>query len=100
LDSQRGQHLVLAVNEAVSNVIRHGGGRGRLMLRRDDSRALVVEISDDGPGMPPNPALTAPPAGQPGGRGLYLIKKLCDRVEFRSGPAGTTVRLEMNLHAG
>jgi hypothetical protein len=31
------------------------------------------------------------------GRGMWLINQLCDLVELRPGPAGTTLRLRMSL---
>ena len=97
LARERGQHLELAVNEAVSNVIKHGGGSGHLELIKDDDRALVALISDHGPGMASDRPVALPPAEQNHGRGLYLIQSLCDRVEYRTGPHGTTVHLEMEL---
>ena len=98
LDRERGHDLELAVTEAASNVIRYGGGHGRLDLLRDDDRALIAEISDDGPGMATDLPAALPPADRSGGRGLYLIEQSCDHVEYRTGPAGTTVHLEVNLH--
>lgn len=46
---------------------------------------VVIAVTDQGPGFDPN---SAPDPTQPGqlerecGRGLFLIQKLCDRVEF------------------
>jgi anti-sigma regulatory factor (Ser/Thr protein kinase) len=97
LDAQREQSLALAATEAASNAIQHGGGGGELTVVQDDGRALIVEVRDHGPGMPANAQAGRPPTDQVGGRGLYLIHKLCDRVGYRTGPGGTTVRLEMNL---
>lgn len=97
LDRERAQGLVLAVNEAATNAIRHGGGTGELELIQDDSRALIATISDNGPGMPTDPPLPPPRQEQAGGRGLYLMQQTCDHVEFRTGPAGTIVRLEVDL---
>jgi anti-sigma regulatory factor (Ser/Thr protein kinase) len=100
LDRARGQDLALAVTEAVGNVIKHGGGGGQLELIQDDNRALIARISDTGSGMPPNPAAALPPADETAGRGMYLIQQVCDRVEYQTGPGGTTVLLEMNLRNG
>jgi anti-sigma regulatory factor (Ser/Thr protein kinase) len=98
LDREREQDLALAVTEAASNAIRHGGGHGRLDLIQDDSRALIAEISDEGPGMAPDSPVALPAADQGDGRGLYLIRQTCDRVEVHTGPHGTTVHLEIDLH--
>lgn len=97
LNSERRHGLVLAVSEAAANVIEHGGGAGQLELIQDDSRALIAQISDHGPGIPPNTPRAAPPPEQSNGRGLYLMQQTCDRVEYHIRPDGTTVHLEMDL---
>jgi serine/threonine-protein kinase RsbW len=99
LSRERRQDLELAVSEAAGNAIRHGGGGGNLELIQDDGRALIAQISDTGPGMPSTAFsgdLATPE--QDNGRGLYLIEESCDRVEYRTGPDGTTVRIEMDLN--
>jgi anti-sigma regulatory factor (Ser/Thr protein kinase) len=97
LDTSRRHNLTLAVTEAASNVIKHGGGTGQFELIQDDGRALIAHISDHGPGMPADPPAALPPPEQTSGRGLYLIQQSCDRVDYRTGPSGTTVHLEMDL---
>jgi anti-sigma regulatory factor (Ser/Thr protein kinase) len=99
LDSQRGHDLALAVSEAASNVIKHGGGTGQLELIQDDNRALIAQISDNGPGIPATAPAALPPPEQTNGRGLYLIRQSCDRVEYHTGPGGTTVHLEIDLRS-
>jgi hypothetical protein len=39
----------------------------------------------------------APSDGLPGGKGLWVVNQLCDLVQARTGPAGTTTRLHMSL---
>jgi serine/threonine-protein kinase RsbW len=97
LDSRREQRLVVAVNEAAANAIEHGGGHGHLEVIQDDQRSLIAQVSDQGPGLPSGlqPACPQPTATR--GRGLWLMRESCDRVELRGGPRGTTVRLEMSL---
>jgi anti-sigma regulatory factor (Ser/Thr protein kinase) len=97
LNRERRQGMVLAVHEAAANAVKHGGGTGELELIQDDSRSLIAKISDDGPGMPADAPVDHPSVEQTGGRGRYLIQETCDRVEIRTGPAGTTVRLEMDV---
>jgi anti-sigma regulatory factor (Ser/Thr protein kinase) len=97
LNPERGQRLAMAVTEAASNAIRHGGGWGHFSLIRDDGRALIAEIRDTGPGMPLTKPVGLPFTEATCGRGLYIIQEVCDHVDYRSGPAGTTVRLRMNL---
>ena len=97
LSPARGQDLALAVSEAAGNVAKHGGGTGTLEIIQDDGRALIAQISDTGPGMPVAAPTTLPPPEHDSGRGLYLIQETVDRVEYRTGPDGTTVHLEMDL---
>jgi serine/threonine-protein kinase RsbW len=97
LDVERAQDLAIAVTEAAGNAIKHGGGAGQLELIQDDNRALIAQVSDNGPGMPGTAPAALPPPEHSHGRGLYLVHQLCDRVEYHTGPAGTTVHLEMDL---
>jgi anti-sigma regulatory factor (Ser/Thr protein kinase) len=95
LSPARLEELVLAVNEVATNAIRHGGGRGELRMWRSGQRVLC-QVDDPGQlgdgffGYVP-----AEPASA-GGHGLWITRQLCDLVEIRGGPAGTTVRLHMN----
>ena len=100
LTVQRSYQLVLAVNEAATNVVKHAGGRGEIEVIQDDGRALIAVITDQGPGLPSGAVPSRPDIEACGGRGLWLIQEVCDRVEVRTGRAGTQVRLEMNLHSG
>jgi anti-sigma regulatory factor (Ser/Thr protein kinase) len=67
---------------------------------QDDDRKLIAVITDQGPGLPTQAAPTRPDVEAAGGRGLWLIQQVCDRVEVQSGRTGTRVRLEMDLHSG
>lgn len=97
LRARRAEDFAIAVNEAVTNAIRHAGGSGELAVIQDDERRLIAEVSDRGPGMPCCVTITLPPPNAPGGRGLYLAEELADHVEVHRRPAGTTVRLEMSI---
>ena len=92
LDPRRATDLVLAVDEAASNSIRYGGGSGRLAVWRDGAN-LVCEVRDRGRLRDPLAGRIRPVAGRPGGRGLWLANQLCDLVQLRSEPDGTTVRM-------
>jgi serine/threonine-protein kinase RsbW len=98
LVGRRLEDFALAVNELVTNAVRHAGGQGRLRLWRADGR-LCCEVTDDGPGIPAervDPA-TPPPVSATDGRGLWLVSRLCDDVSIITGPAGTTVRIAAAL---
>jgi anti-sigma regulatory factor (Ser/Thr protein kinase) len=85
--------FVMAVNEIMTNSIRHGGGRARLTLWTDDPH-LVCQVADSGHITDPLAGRLAPPAAATSGRGLWLANHLCDLVQIRSSAAaGTVVRL-------
>lgn len=87
--------LVLCVEEACTNVIRHSGSAtpGRITVTVD-SRGVEVVVKDEGRGfgmvLPNPPDLPGPLAG--GGRGLYLMARLCDEIELWN-EGGACVRL-------
>ncbi len=90
---ERGVYAIqMAVDEACTNIIEHaygGEGRGRIRLTcAVQKEGLQVEIYDQGAAFDPDevPELnTQAPAGerQPGGMGLFFIRKLVDRAEFK-----------------
>jgi anti-sigma regulatory factor (Ser/Thr protein kinase) len=86
--------LVLAVGEASANTVRHAGGAGTLRIWQNEAE-FVCEISDAGCMADPRAGQLPPPAGTRGGQGLWIIHQACDRVEVRSGDAGTVVRMHM-----
>jgi anti-sigma regulatory factor (Ser/Thr protein kinase) len=88
---RRVEDLVLVAHELSSNVVRHGGGHGRLRLWRDDT-GIVCQVSDDGPGLTDAGARGAelPAAQTPGGRGLWIARRLA-AVRIETGPDGTTI---------
>ena len=96
LSRSKVEDLVLAVNELATNSQRHAGGQGRLQVWEDDGE-VVAEVSDSGHIHDPLVGRHLPPADGEGGRGIWLVNQLCDFVELRSSPAGTTVRLHMLL---
>lgn len=85
----------LAVNEAASNVIRHGyAGRSDGALRflaYEEGGALVVELRHDG--APFDPASVSTPAepGVEGGFGLQIIRDAVDDVRYTVEPGGVSL---------
>ena len=84
--------LTLALEEAVSNVIRHGYGErpdGPISVAfRATGESIVITVEDTAVGFDPlkhpEPDLTVPVEARPaGGMGVYLIKRLMDDVDYR-----------------
>ena len=98
LAGPRLEAFVLAVNEIMSNAVRHGGGSGRIRLWRT-AAGVACEISDGGPGAPPERlnGHRLPPTTATGGRGLWLARHQCDTFDVESGGAGTTVHMTMTI---
>jgi anti-sigma regulatory factor (Ser/Thr protein kinase) len=85
------ERLLIVGGELATNAIRHGGGAGRLRMWRD-GRLLRCQISDRGPGMPDLDAGTRQPEPTAlGGRGLWIVRHLCEDLVIETGPKGTTV---------
>ncbi len=99
--AETAQELVLAVDEACQNIIRHGyrdhvGGRIDLSMRRIAGR-LTVELVD-----------FAPPVKQdeckgrsledlrPGGLGIYFMSALTDSMKYLRPPRGAGNRLALS----
>jgi serine/threonine-protein kinase RsbW len=84
--------VLLALDEAVSNAIRHGSRAGDpvLVSVKADGGWIEMVVRDGGP-TPHLPRLPAepPPALQTGGRGLWLILQLVDEVRLQRVGDGT-----------
>jgi serine/threonine-protein kinase RsbW len=97
LTGDRLEDFVVAVNEILTNAVRHGGGGGRVMVWREPD-AVVCEVRDHGPGVPAewmrNRARPSPE--KPGGWGLWLAGRLTDSLEL-SIHDGTTVRMSSRV---
>jgi anti-sigma regulatory factor (Ser/Thr protein kinase) len=94
LDPERSRDLLLAVSEVAGNSVRHAAGEGVLEIWQDDE-AVLCEVRDGGSIQPPLVGRERPSVGQIGGYGLWLANQLCDLVQVRSFPFGSSVRLHM-----
>ncbi|MFC4021600.1 ATP-binding protein [Micromonospora sp. GCM10011542] len=101
LGGQRLDDFVLAINELITNAVRHGGGRGWLRLWRQPS-ALVCEVADHGQGISAQRLgdRSRPEPETAGGWGLWLARELTDTMEVVTGTAGTIVRITATLTSG
>jgi anti-sigma regulatory factor (Ser/Thr protein kinase) len=86
------QALELAASELATNAVVHGGGSGTVAMWADP-RAAVLEVGDGGRLTDPLVGRFRPEPGQEGGAGIYLLNQLCDLLQVRSGPDGTTIRV-------
>ncbi len=103
LDPQGIYAMQLAVDEACCNIIDHAYGgedRGVIDCQVDvRSDGLLVTLIDHGRSFDPD-KVPPPPIGKPlkavkpRGVGLYLIKKMVDKLEYRSSSGeGNVMRL-------
>lgn len=88
--------LELAVNELVTNTLRHADGSG-VVLTWTENGTFLCEVTDGGRIEDPLAGRERPSHLVSGGRGLWIVNHLCDLVQVRSSTAGTVVRLHMSL---
>ena len=95
-------NIMVAVTESVNNAIRHGNkfdkDKNVYLTLQVEENQLTFEIEDEGPGFDyenlPDP--TAPEnLENPGGRGIFLMRNLCDKVSFEEN--GKKVQLVFNI---
>lgn len=95
-----GERLWLAIQEGIANAMRHGN---RLDVQKvikvtfhPTAASLEIRIEDQGPGVDlaaiPNPNLPENLL-KPGGRGVFFMKQVMDKVEMERTPAGSTLVL-------
>lgn len=95
-------NIMVAVTESVNNAIRHGNkfdkDKNVYLSLFVEPKQLRFEVEDEGNGFDPN-SLSDPTAPEnlenPGGRGIFLMRNLCDEVEFSND--GKTVSLTFNI---
>lgn len=97
-------NIMVAVTEAVNNAIIHGNGTNKdkevdLSLEIGKEQ-LYFTIKDQGKGFDPD-SLPDPTAPENllsiGGRGIFLVKNLADKVDFLDN--GRTVRMTFNVNS-
>lgn len=97
--------LILAVDEALANIIRHAyhGSFDREIEVICQAFADRVQFKLLDRGDPPDPARLAPhPLDDVAlsGRGTYIIRSIMDEVSYEQVPGGNQLRLSKRLPAG
>lgn len=82
MPEDRAADVLLAVHELAANVVRHGPGTGRLLMRAAPG-ALLCQVSDTGP------AAGRWPVRQ--GHGLWIVQAVADEVRVSSSLHGSQV---------
>ena len=95
LNSEQRQNLLLAFKEALNNVARHAQATEVRILIATDVHRLIIQVADNGRGLPKNP-----PAS--GADGLDNMSRRLDSIggacQIQGRPdAGTCVRFELPL---
>jgi serine/threonine-protein kinase RsbW len=91
--------IEVALTEALANAVIHGcehdpGKDVQVCAGCDPARGILIVVRDPGPGFDPS-QVPSPVVGEQvyseGGRGIYLINRLMDHVQFERG--GTEIRM-------
>lgn len=93
----------LALEEAITNAMRHGNLLHPSCLVtvqiKGDREKVILDVHDEGRGFDfknvPDPTFSEN-TSKPSGRGIFLMYKLMDRVDFYDGGSG--VRMTKVLH--
>jgi serine/threonine-protein kinase RsbW len=103
VDDDLAADVLLALDEAVSNAVRHGSRGGEPVVVSVDADGEWVEMTvrDGGP-TPRLPRLPAepPPVLHTGGRGLWLILQLVDEVRLQRVGEGTRLIMRRRVASG
>jgi len=93
----RGDDLILAMTEIVTNSIRYGRGRRELRVWTDRD-TITCEVSDDGSG-PADPLIgyRPPRPDTIGGRGMWIAQQLCDALAVTRRGDSTVVRFAVTM---
>jgi anti-sigma regulatory factor (Ser/Thr protein kinase) len=114
LTDDRALDVMLAMHELAANVVRHGAGRGRLLMQVS-ADVLRCEVSEAPFGKVPDSAVSGPLPTTPmiddtaanaqvkpswpveHGHGLWLVRRTADQVQVTTGPAGSVVYVIFSL---
>jgi anti-sigma regulatory factor (Ser/Thr protein kinase) len=96
LTARRINDLVIAISELAANTLAHTSGPGTLLVWATDED-MICQVHDGGQLSDPDPGRARPePDALGGGRGLWVVRQICDRVDIWVGADGTTIRTYMS----
>ena len=95
-------NILISLTEAVNNAILHGNSsdetkavRIELVKKQD---LIAFSVTDEGDGFDVNelPDPTAPEnLHKCGGRGVFLMRELCDEIQFKQGGSKVVLRFKL-----
>ena len=100
IEEERFHKLLIAVSELVLNAIVHGNNESpvkkvKITAEYDDEK-MIVKVLDEGAGFDvrqiPDPTSTEN-IQKKSGRGIYIVKQLTDRIEYKKTPEGFLITL-------
>jgi anti-sigma regulatory factor (Ser/Thr protein kinase) len=102
MPESRATDVVLVVHELAANVVRHGGGMGRLSLHVA-AGSLHCQVTDPGTAYASDQPVTATTASEPDpwpyqpGHGLWLVRQAADYFTAVTGPHRSQVTVAFAL---
>lgn len=95
LPEEREDDLILAVSEAATNSVCHGGGAGILRIWTQPG-SLICQVDDRGQLGDPLAGRRSPVRAPEAGWGLWLANRSVDLLQLHTHADGTSVRLHMD----
>jgi len=98
-------NILIAYTEAINNAVNHGNIKNpsksvKIKLEIIDNQSLEISVQDQGEGFEekkiPDPTLPEN-LYKDSGRGVFLIKKLADGVDYKINSYGTLVRMKFDI---
>lgn len=102
LDAQSAREVILAVDEASANVIKHSyrgdAGQRLTLVARSVEDGIEVEIQDNGaPFNPTNQPIPPPDELRVGGRGMFLMQSVMDEIDYERRDGKNCVRMKKRV---
>lgn len=98
LNEETSYYLRVVLSELITNSFKYGGGEANQVKVEVDVKgeSLVVTVDDGGRGIDSSSIGRCADIYSEGGRGLAIVKGLCQSVELN--PAGNRVTASLSVH--